>query len=409
MEQSDIEILSGLLSGALQPQDAVVQSWLQADPARSMLLKEPAELRRLLEVLQQQRFFDTNVMWERFTAANQWNEASQSGASHSAVQRHVIGEDSHTIEEDYIGGKVVVMRRLRIFWWSAAAVVVLAMGMFWRMRSTENSHAKAMAIVVAAQKPAGNFAVLKAGNEEVDLHGGDSSFILGGNQVQVQHGNMQVATSKPVDYTLTTPRGATYQVQLPDGSKAWLNAMSSITYPAVFTGGERVVTISGEVYLEVAAVASQPFIVRTHAQEIKVLGTAFCVRDYEEEQQQLTTLVSGKVQVVAVGRQQVLQPGEQAVLKGAQIQVQHVNTEEYTSWKDGWIRFSNKPLTNILQTISRWYNVDINAAHQQIEGQFFTCYLDKNQSLGEFLQSLNNSTNQFSFSLQGSTITVTKK
>ncbi|RAJ87595.1 FecR protein [Chitinophaga dinghuensis] len=409
MEHSDIEILSGILSGALQPQDAIVQSWLQEDPARSVLLKEPAELRRLLEELQQQRSFDADAMWGRFVVAHQMEHEQASGDTAGlGYAEEVDNKGRHAvIETGPATGKVVWMRYRRAIGWAAAVILLLGGVMFWRMRSVESSHEKGL--VAAAQKPVGNYAVLRAGKEEVDLHGGDSSFVLGGNQVQVQGGSMQVAATKPVEYTLTTPRGAAYQVQLPDGSKAWLNAASSITYPSAFTGGERVVTVSGEVYLDVAAVASQPFIVHTRGQEIRVLGTAFCVRDYEEDQQQLTTLVSGKVQVVADGKQQLLQPGEQAVLKDGRMQVQQVNTEEYTSWKDGWIRFNNKPLNSILQTISRWYNVDINTEHQLVSGQFFTCYLDKNQSLGELLQSLNNSTNQFSFSLQGSTITVTKK
>ncbi len=412
MEHSDIEILSGILSGALHPQDAVVQSWLQADPARSVLLKEPAELRRLLEELQQQRSFDANAMWERFSVKHQTGAVPAGGTEAGRgyegveVEKDSLGRQA-VIDQVLPTRKVVGMRRQKIFWWAAAAVLLLAFCLIWPGKSVDDLHKKALA--VAAQKPAGSFAVLKAGNEVVDLHGGDSSFVLGGNQVQVQNGKMQVEATKPVEYTLTTPRGATYQVLLPDGSKAWLNAASSITYPSAFRGGERVVTVSGEVYLDVAAVASQPFIVHTNGQEIRVLGTAFSVRDYEGDLQQLTTLVSGKVQVVADGKKQLLQPGEQAVWKEGRIQVQQVNTEEYTSWKDGWIRFNNKPLSSILQTISRWYNVDINIANQQVSGQFFTCYLDKNQSLGEFLQSLNNSTNQFSFSLQGSTITVTKK
>jgi len=264
-------------------------------------------------------------------------------------------------------------------------------------------------LAAAQQKPAGNFAILQAGGKEVTLHGKDSSFMLGGNRVNVQNGHMQVAAEKPEQYTLRTPRGANYQVQLPDGSNAWLNAQSSISYPSVFTGVERAVAVTGEVYFEVAAKAEQPFVVHTGTQDITVLGTAFCVRRYEGEQQGLTTLVSGKVKVQTAGKDQVLQPGQQAVVSGNQLQVIQVDTEEFTSWKDGWIRFHNKPLTAILQTISRWYDIDIKADEQQLTGQYFTCYINKEQGLGECIQSLNNSTNQFSFLLKGSTITVTKK
>nr|WP_295877243.1 FecR domain-containing protein [uncultured Chitinophaga sp.] len=377
MEETDIHILSGILSGELQPEDPAVQSWLREDPARAVLLEEPEQLRRLMEEWRLQQSFDTHRMW--------------SG---------IVQEAAPT---------VIKHRNLRILWRAAAAVLLLTAGVYWFMQRTKQPAPSIDTLAAAKQKPVGNFAILQAGDETVSLHGRDSSFMLGGNRVNVHNGHMQVATDKPVNYTLRTPRGASYEVQLPDGSKVWLNAASSIAYPSVFSGNERRVTVTGEVYFEVAAKAQQPFVVQAGIQEITVLGTAFGIRQYEKEQQGLTTLVNGKVKVQAAGKDQVLQPGEQAIVSGTQLQVVQVDTEEFTSWKDGWIRFRNKPLTSILQTISRWYDIDIQADEQQLTGQYFTCYINKEQGLGECLQSLNNSTNQFSFSLQGSTIIVTKK
>lgn len=377
MEQTDIHILSAILSGELQPNDPVVQSWLQEDPARAVLLQEPEQLRRVVEEWRLQQSFDTNRMWAHIT--------------------------QHTAPA------AVKHRYLPMLWRAAAAVLLLVGGTYWFMHRTPQTTPATDTLAVAQQKPAGNFAILQAGGEEVSLHGKDSSFMLGGNRVNVQNGHMQVIAEKPEQYTLRTPRGANYQVQLPDGSKAWLNAQSSISYPSVFTGSERVVTVTGEVYFEVAAKAEQPFVVHAGTDDVTVLGTAFCVRNYEGEQQGLTTLVSGKVKVQAAGKEQLLQPGQQAIVAGGRLQVIQVDTADFTSWKDGWIRFRNKPLTDILQTISRWYDVDVQADDQQLTGQYFTCYINKEQGLGECIQSLNNSTNQFSFSLQGSTITVTKK
>ncbi|QJB40034.1 FecR domain-containing protein [Chitinophaga oryzae] len=377
MEETDIHILSGILSGELQREDPAVQSWLQEDPARGLLLEEPEQLRKVMEEWRLQQSFDTHRMWAGI--------AQEAGP---AVVRH---------------------RNIRIWWRAAAAVLLLAAGAYWFLQRTKQPVSPADTLAAAKQKPAGNFAILQAGDETVSLHGKDSSFVLGGNQVNVHNGHMQVAADKPVNYILRTPRGANYQVQLPDGSKVWLNAASSIAYPSVFTGSERRVTVTGEVYFEVAALAQQPFVVQAGIQEITVLGTAFGIRQYEKEQQGLTTLVNGKVKIQAAGKDQVLQPGEQAIVSGSQLQVVQVDTEEFTSWKDGWIRFRNKPLTSILQTISRWYDIDIQADDQQLRGQYFTCYINKEQGLGECIQSLNNSTNQFLFSLQGSTIIVTKK
>src|SRR5690606_29613893 len=111
-------------------------------------------------------------------------------------------------------------------------------------------------------------------------------------------GDARNAASKEIQYnTVSTPRGGQYQLVLADGSKVWLNAASSIRFPAAFTGKERNVEITGEVYFEVAHNASQPFIVKANGVDIKVLGTSFNVNAYEDESSMKTTLLEGSVEV----------------------------------------------------------------------------------------------------------------
>ncbi len=140
---------------------------------------------------------------------------------------------------------------------------------------------------------------------------------------------------------ISTPRGGQYQVSLPDGSKVWLNAASSLRFPVAFTGTERVVELSGEAYFDIAANANRPFRVSVTApgkgpMTVDVLGTQFNVQAYADEPLRTATLVSGKVRVSNGDAGKMLIPGQQAVLKGShQLTVQEANIEAATAWKAG--------------------------------------------------------------------------
>src|SRR5690606_28519622 len=114
--------------------------------------------------------------------------------------------------------------------------------------------------------------------------------------------------------TVSTPRGGQYQLVLTDGSKVWLNAASSIRFPATFTGKERNVEITGEVYFEVAHNAAKPFIVKINTVDIKVLGTSFNVNAYEDESSMKTTLLEGSIKVSEGNQSVIIVPGEQALV-----------------------------------------------------------------------------------------------
>lgn len=165
-------------------------------------------------------------------------------------------------------------------------------------------------------------------------------------------------TGTDVDYaTVSTPMGGTYQVTLPDGSKAWLNAQSSIRYPSVFDETERSVQIEGEIYLEVSPDSKRPFIVRSSNQRIEVLGTAFNVRAGGEGS--TTTLVHGKVALTnsSDGSSYVLKAGDQAKLVGSRTSISKVDTYDYVAWKDGIIFNRNASLRETCVELERWYDV----------------------------------------------------
>lgn len=161
---------------------------------------------------------------------------------------------------------------------------------------------------------------------------------------------------------LTTPRGGQYEVVLPDGTKVWLNAASSLKYPTAFNGNERNVELTGEAYFEVAKNLSKPFFVKTAEQTVEVLGTHFNINSYAAEKAIKTTLLEGSVKVTNNGSANVvkLSPGQQAVNSTAGISVvRDADIDEAMAWKNGKFLFRNTELRTIMRQLSRWYDVDV--------------------------------------------------
>ena len=161
---------------------------------------------------------------------------------------------------------------------------------------------------------------------------------------------------------LSTSKGETYVLTLPDKSRVWMNAASSLTYPATLKqGGVRKVKLRGEAYFEIAKDASHPFVVETNGQQIEVLGTHFNVNCYGDEPVTKTTLLEGsvKVRLASSGKTIMLKPGEQSLLSNGNIQLQTVDADESIAWKNGYFQFDGKNLETALLEVSRWYNVEI--------------------------------------------------
>lgn len=187
--------------------------------------------------------------------------------------------------------------------------------------------------------------------------------------------------------TITTPNGGQYQIILPDGSKVYLNAASSLTYPTQFAGNERKVTLAGEGYFEVTKDASRPFKVASLSQIVTVIGTHFNVSCYTNEQVR-TTLAEGKVQVLqsSTGQSQPLIPGQQSTLTPQGIDIKPVNVDNALAWKDGLFIFNQTQLSDALRQICRWYDVDAEFSalpDKKIYGEF-----SRNVPLSEVLHML---------------------
>ncbi|RLJ75141.1 FecR family protein [Pedobacter alluvionis] len=165
--------------------------------------------------------------------------------------------------------------------------------------------------------------------------------------------------------TLSTAKGETYQIVLLDGTKVWLNAATTLTYPANMRGSnERVVRVDGEAYFEVAKDKRHPFIVESATQRVKVLGTHFNINSYLDEEKTITTLAEGVVEVSTVKRssepdKKTLKPGQQSIAEGSKIEVQEADLQTTLAWKDGKLYFKDASIQEVLRQVSRWYNIEV--------------------------------------------------
>lgn len=171
----------------------------------------------------------------------------------------------------------------------------------------------------------------------------------------------EVKVNKIIYNTIETPKGGKFQVKLPDGSKVWLNAASSLRFPTSFSGNKREVELIGEAYFEVAHDSSKVFQVNARNQVVQVLGTHFNINAYQDEPTVNTTLLEGSVRVSDLHSHisQLLKPGEQSKLS-EQIEVINLkNTNEAVAWKDGYFQFDEADIKTVMRQIERWYDVSI--------------------------------------------------
>jgi len=242
---------------------------------------------------------------------------------------------------------------------------------------------------------------------------------------------------------VSTPRGGTYQVVLPDGTRVWLNAGSALKFPARFSGTERVVELTGEAYFEVATAyttsagsssstatspslrgrrTKQSFKVVSGNQELTVLGTHFNVNAYGDEGGVRTTLLEGSIKIASQAHNDqsgtnavILKPGQQSILASnkqtlnkqtvdKQIKILEVDTEEAIAWKNGYFSFSDDKIQDIMQTISRWYDIEVSY-EGNITTDGFNGKISRNKNISQVLKMLED-TKLVHFNVKGRRVIV---
>lgn len=256
--------------------------------------------------------------------------------------------------------------------------------------------------------PGKNTATLTLANgKTISLSDQKNSMIVTADKLVYNDGTRISDTEKAtasVQMTATTPRGGMYNVILPDGTRVILNAESSLKFPSSFKGKNRKVELSGEAYFEVYKDKLHPFIVESDGQTIEVLGTHFNVNSYEPRRDIKTTLLEGSVKVSGKNNELVLNPGEQSKLIAGQLRAQSVDVEEAVSWKNGYFRFNDEKIVDVMQKIARWYNIEV-VYKDQPTSEGFTGTISRKSNISDVLDMLER-TKIVHFDIEGRRVTV---
>ena len=354
-------------------------------------LEDRRELLYLLRDSEQEEALNRSVerAWQSIPVKKVFTRFQRDKMIDSILEETDGEEGASVLLQEPASPPVPVARRvhfLRSRWLRyAAALLVLAGSAIWFLNTRRVAAVPATALTATPEdiEPGGNRAVLTLANGRVIPLDSVAEGALAQQGaidiVKLEDGRLayKAISDGPAPMpqeganlvnTIRTPRRGQYQVILSDGTVAWLNAASSISFPAVFDGNERKIAVTGEVYLEVARNKSKPFIVTVNDMKVEVLGTSFNINAYDDEEAIKTSLVEGSVRVFRTGEKEassvVLEPGWQAVMprqsgNTGEIKRQHPDIQQAIAWKEGVFDFYNVPLSSVMRQIARWYDVDI--------------------------------------------------
>lgn len=310
-------------------------------------------------------------------------------------------------------------RKLRMIYRVAASVVVV-LGVSCALWMNRNEKVDMREVVEVAQvdkilpgRPMATLTVASGAVYQLDTLNDValSSALAANNGKEVIFTDLQGRDSLvEVRYNkIEIPRGGEYKITLSDGTRVCLNAQTVLRFPESFANSDqRVVYLSGEAYFEVAKNASKPFIVCCKNYSVKVLGTSFNVNDYEDGSDSKTTLASGKVEIDMNGRQTILKPGQQAVVKAGRVDVKEVDVEVYTTWMHENFRFQSETVEEIMKKLARWYNIDVVYLNESVKNYHFTGYLPRYANISDVLDLLSLTT-KIKFDSKEKTITVMER
>ncbi len=292
--------------------------------------------------------------------------------------------------------------------YAACLIVLLGIGGVWIFNQGKQEELSEKVLPAT-----GDILLILSNGKEVVLNG-DSLQKIEESKTEIQVTGKVISYSGKKDVkesevfnTLMIPGGGEFQLVLADGTRVWLNAQTEFRYPVNFTGDSRQVYLNGEAYFEVVKDERRPFIVRTEAVDIRVLGTCFNVNDTRVDGTLEVTLVEGKVEVGDRGTAQrvVLYPDEQARVRQGQITVRDVDAGLYTSWVKGKFCFEGETLEEIAAQLERWYGVSFFFTRRELQERKFTGSVFRDESIEQILRLLEK-TADVQCQVNGSVITV---
>ena len=284
---------------------------------------------------------------------------------------------------------------------AAAIIILLGIGLYFRSSRTLNPGNQIPSVQINPDAlPGVNKGILILGNGQKIILDSLSNGLIAKNEnfevKKTENGqlvyhafdkNYKNSLSGDIN-TLVTPRGGEYRVTLPDGSKVWLNATSSIKFPGVFKGNIREVELKGEAFFEIAKNSAMPFRVKSKGAQIEVIGTHFNVKAYGNEKFMKTTLVEGSIKITAGNSSHLLKPGQQAILNKGEMRVlDNVDIEEQVAWKNGLFLFKDTSIEDVMSQVAFWY--DLNVIFEgKIPEKYLTGKISRSVNASEFMNLL---------------------
>ncbi len=301
----------------------------------------------------------------------------------------------------------------------AASLLIVSGVALYLQKAPVSDSVKTVVVPVGPIKPGGNKATLTlADGTQINLSDAENGVIASQRSATIKKtkdGLLVYEAENELSQNNTTqslntvdiPKGGQYKLVLPDGTKVWLNSMTSIKYPSNFTGAERRIELKGEAYFEVAKNEDMPFIVQTSKMEVEVLGTHFNVMAYQNEAFQETALLEGSVKIKqkSSGVNKFLKPGYLASIADNQNQIslRKANLESIVAWKNGIFQFDKEDIKTIMKKLERWYDIEV-VYEGDIPTDQFVGKIGRDTNLGEVLKILSQS--KIKYRLEGKKIII---
>lgn len=379
------QIVALLLAESERPltdqEKSVLREWLDEDPDNRVLYDSLKNTEHMPDRIKKLATYDSEKAWSKFV------RSTKDKRRHVSIPRFI---------------------------WYAAVVIPLIFGVYFIYQSNTTIEEK-IEIPSGIQPGTGKAILELTDGSIVNLEKEDKQIreydgtIVQNTQSQLIYKSItnKQNAEKNRYHTIRIPRGGEFQLTLSDGTKVWLNAETILKYPVSFSNTMREVFVEGEAFFEVAKDVDRPFVVQTRDMKVNVYGTSFNIKAYPDEKNLTTTLVSGKISLTQSidDEEYLLLPNEQAIVTNLGIIIEKVNVDQFIAWKNGRILFEENTMEEIFNELSRWYNIEIAYANDDIRKLKFSIDMIRYSEFDKILEIIE-LTKKVKFEVNGNKVII---
>ncbi|WKK59064.1 FecR family protein [Sphingobacterium sp. BN32] len=333
---------------------------------------------------------ETERFWQQVLLVNNLSEEVFEGAKQKLLQpAHSMNQHA----KDALFSQITESTHTRVrkisYYRYAAAAILLVLGISFALFRYQSNEVPVKELAEKSQADTSGILLVTGDGETVNIEGKEAVLdFSNANAVTVNKKKLEVARiSQAVQHEVRVPVGKRISLILSDGTKMWVNAGSIVKFPSHFDKKQREVSVDGEVYADVVKNPKKPFVFHTKEFNVQVLGTSLNIHAYSDDPNQQVTLVEGKVKVKSSQGEHFLKPDESYFADGKTEEVREVDVTFFTSWKDGFYRFKDQQLKDVIQNLERYYGTDIECSPKIAK---MTCsgYLDLKDDINMVLRGV---------------------